>query len=43
MFEFSIYGIMAIKRGVILRKFDYLKLMDLSLPVSIYHYDCKYS
>ena len=23
--------------GVLLRKFNYLKLMDLSLPVNVYH------
>ena len=30
---------MATKRrgGVLLRKFNYLKLMDLSLPVNVYH------
>ena len=25
------------KGGAVLRKFNYLKLMELSLPVSIYH------
>ena len=28
---------MAMKRGVILRNFNYLKLMELSLPVSVHH------